>query len=238
MTTNGLLDPYMSALTYYVLSKVGEPAHFLAVVCKQTKSIFCCSCHSWSCNREALRQHKRYCNGFKAWDEDDLKSFTLMYSEFAGKSEADRFSRLETSGLPIPGFVVSPQVKTNRAAPGPNGEKAEYPHVHVDAAVCLLCAACRVRHGRLDLVKACCNSFFIGGGLKAVVHANSRNMTLLVLDVSLDSMVPVDDPNHPNVRWSMPRRLGMSSLHRPCPVRCIQVITSLLLTIGFVRFSS
>jgi len=200
MTTHGQLDPFMSELTYYVLSKAGEPDHLLAMVCKQTKGIFCCFCHAWSCDLKALRQHKRYCGGSKAWDEDDSKALKITYSEFAGKSKTDRSCRLQAASLPIPGFVVSTQVKTNRAAPGPNGEKAEYPHLHLDAAVCLLCASCSIRHGRLDVVKACCNSFFIGGGLKAVVHAHSHHKTLVVLDVHLDSVVSLNDPNHPNVR--------------------------------------
>jgi len=158
MTTNGQLDPFLSELTYYVLSNAGDPAHFLAVVCKQTKGIFCCSCQAWSSDREALRKHKRYCEGFNAWNEDNLKAFKLMHSEFAGKSKTDRVSKLQTAGLPIPGFVVSSQVKANRAGPGPNGEKAEYPHVHLAAAVCLLCSTCSVRHGRADEVQKCCNS--------------------------------------------------------------------------------
>ena len=62
---NGQLDPYVSALIYYVLSKIDEPDHLLAVVCKQTKGIFCCSCLAWNCDSEAFRRHKRYC------DEDD-----------------------------------------------------------------------------------------------------------------------------------------------------------------------
>ena len=53
MTLNGQLDPFMSELTYYVLSKVDDPAYLLAVVCKQTKGIFCCSCDAWSCDLEA-----------------------------------------------------------------------------------------------------------------------------------------------------------------------------------------
>ena len=95
MTTNGQLDPYVSALNYYVLFNIYEPDHLLAVVCKQTKGIFCCSCLAWSCDLEALRQHKRYCDGF--WDEDSGKALKLMYSEFAGKSQTDRFNRLETT---------------------------------------------------------------------------------------------------------------------------------------------
>jgi len=74
MTTNGQLDPFLSELTYYVLSNAGDPAHFLAVVCKQTKGIFCCSCQAWSSDREALRKHKRYCEGFNVWDDDTLKA--------------------------------------------------------------------------------------------------------------------------------------------------------------------
>ena len=66
--------------------------------------------------------------------------------------------------------------------------------------MCLLCGTCSVRTSRLNVVQTCCNSFFIGAGLKALVHANPRNLTLLVLDVSLDSVVPLDDPNHPNVQ--------------------------------------
>ena len=197
---NGQLEPYVSALIYYVLSKIDEPDHLLAVVCKQTKGIFCCSCLAWNCDSEAFRRHKRYCDGFSAWDEDSIRAFKLMYSDFAGKSQTDRSKRLETVGLPIPSFLISSQVKANRAAPGPNGEKAEYPHLHPDAAVCLLCATCSVCHGKADIVQKCCNGFFIGRGLTAVVHSTSRHKTLLLLDVLLDSAVRVGNPKHPNVR--------------------------------------
>jgi len=197
---NGQQDLYVPALTYYVLSKVGEPDHWLAVVCEQTEGIFCCSCHAWSCSPEAFRQHKRSCDGFKAWDEDSVKALKLMYSEFTSKPQKARPKKLETAGLPIPGFLVSAQVKANRAAKGPNGEKAEYPHLHLDAAVCLLCTTCSVRHGRAAEVQKCCNSFFISRGLKAVVHDSPRRKTFLVLDVPLDAVVPVNNPKHPNVQ--------------------------------------
>ena len=95
----------MSELTYYVLSKAGEPDQFLAVICKQTKDIFCCSCHAWHRDPSAFKKHKRYCDGFEAWhvaeeaSPDNFKALKLLYSQFACKAKTDRSSRLQTGGL-------------------------------------------------------------------------------------------------------------------------------------------